>query len=234
MILLSNSLPKTGSTLIANYQEDILKKIEIRNGQAIIKTNYGGRYIDYPTKKRLLNLLALDLAKGSFIIKCHWMYSNILNYYCALPNVKMTYSYRDPRDIILSMIDHGNRTRAGKDLSGAFKDCYNVIELIPNTINLMEQLKVWKSKKKIYVIKYEDFMCNPYSVLKDMLGYLNWNLNDDTLKELILEKEQLKTKSHNFNKGTTQRWREEMTPEEQEACLKAFQPYLEWLNYDLY
>ena len=61
MILLSNSIAKTGSTLLANYQDDILKKLDVRSGQSKVWTSYKGRYIDIPNKTRLLKLLIWNI-----------------------------------------------------------------------------------------------------------------------------------------------------------------------------
>lgn len=233
MILLSNSIAKTGSTLLANYQDDILKKLDVRSGQSKVWTSYKGRYIDIPNKTRLLKLLIWNQLYGSFVIKCHWSNQKTLNLFCKLSNVKMTMTYRDPRDMILSMIDHGGRRRKGSDASGAFADCVSVVDVIPRTVKLMERLKEWQTKGHINFIRYEDLMTDPFKVLKNMILFLNWELSDHNLIEIINFRESTKMKSHNFNKGTTERWKKEMTQLEKDACLKAFKPYLEWLKYDL-
>ncbi|MCF1190808.1 sulfotransferase domain-containing protein [Mangrovimonas sp. AS39] len=233
MIILSNSIPKTGSTLLANYQEDILNKSSKKSGQHKIISNYGGRYIEHPTKKDLINFFLIDLLHGSFVIKCHWNYDKLMDIYCHLPNVKITMTYRDPRDMILSMIDHGERTRQGKDSSGAFADCYTVNDMIPRTVQFMENLKVWNKKSGVHLIRYEDLVSQPFDVLKRMNLFFNLALDEGVLKGIIDFRNDIKSESHNFNKGTTERWRTEMNKEEKEACLNSFEQYLRWLNYDL-
>ena len=231
MIILSNSIPKSGSTLLANYQQDMLSRSKVRSGQATLKSDYKVRFIKTPTKSILLNLFRINLLNGSIVVKCHWAFSKILNFYCRFLDVRMTMTYRDPRDMILSMIDHGNRTRNGKDPSGAFADCNNIIDLIPLTVKLMEQLQTWQSKEYIHCIKYEDLMTDQFNVLKEMNTLFRWNLGDDSLREIIELREKSKNTSHNFNKGTTERWKKEMNEVEKSACLEAFKPYLNRLNY---
>lgn len=233
MILLSNSIPKTGSTLIANYQEDILSKLDLKSGQKKLKSKYKGRYIESPKGTILIDLLGIDLSAGSVLVKCHWNQNKFLNAFCFMPNVKMTLSYRDPRDIILSLIDHGNRTRAKNDISGAFADCFNILQLIPRVLDYMERLKYWETKNYVHLIKYENLMSDPLNVLKEMIAFLNWNLKDEVLTGLIDNRENNKQKSHNFNKGITERWRNEMSQIEKEECLKVFRPFLERFKYDL-
>ena len=233
MIILSNSIPKTGSTHLANLQEDILNHSKVINGQETLRTNYKGRYIDGPSIKVLFDLFKINLLKGSMVVKCHWSFSRPLDLFCRLSNTKMTMTYRDPRDMILSMIDHGNRTRDGKYSSGAFSDCNNIIQLIPRTVKMMESFQIWQSRSYIHCIKYEELMSDKYNVLKEMIAFFQWDFKDNELKKIIESHEKSKKSSHNFNKGTTERWREEMNQNEKDACLKAFKPYLVGLDYSL-
>jgi hypothetical protein len=43
MINLSNSIPKSGSTHLANLQEDILSHCNVKNGQEALREYYKGR-----------------------------------------------------------------------------------------------------------------------------------------------------------------------------------------------
>ena len=233
MIILSNALPKTASTLLASYQQRIITASKMRNGQEVLNSQFSGRYISHPSQQVLFNLFWINLTDGSFVVKCHWRPSRSLALYCRLPGVRMTMAYRDPRDIILSMIDHGRRTRNSKNPSGAFHECFDVIELIPQTLQLMKQLQAWQSQKYVHCVRYEDMMSNPLKVLKEMVAFFGWQIDDVVLQEIIESFERTKKTSHNFNKGTTERWRVEMTQREQDACLNAFKPHLSRLSYDL-
>ena len=145
----------------------------------------------------------------------------------------MTISYRDPRDMILSMIDHGERSRKSRDGTGAFFECIDVINLIPKQVVLMKRLDLFLTKPYVQGIKYEDMMMNPLKVLKEMSLFLNFEVDELVLDEIISNRNNMKTKSHNFNKGTTERWREEMSQNEKQKCLEAFKPYLIKHNYAL-
>ena len=72
---------------------------------------------------------------------------------------------------------------------------------------------------------------NPLKVLKEMNLFLNLEVDEIVLNEIISNRNNMKTKSHNFNKGTTERWREEMSQNEKQKCLEAFKPYLEKHNF---
>mgnify|MGYP006283298879 CR=1 FL=1 len=233
MIILSNSIPKSASTLMANYQEDILKCLNKKNGQLVLKDKFQGRYINYPNRKILLKLLAINLMHGTIVIKCHWPYLKFLDRFCLVTNTKMTINYRDPRDMILSMIDHGEKSRKMGDGTGAFSECFNVIDLIPRQVELMKRLELFLNKPYVHGIKYENMILNPRKVLKEMNQFLNIELDDLVLNEIISNRNKVKTTSHNFNKGTTERWKEEMSQNEKQKCLEAFKPFLEKYNYEL-
>jgi hypothetical protein len=233
MIILSNSIPKTGSTLLANYQEDILGVSKVKSGQAALRSSFNGRFIENPLIHLLFNLSRIESKHGSVVVKCHWRPSLYLDLYCRFQNVRMTMMYRDPRDMILSMIDHGNRSRKSKDPSGGFRDCVDVFQLIPRTVKFMKRQQYFESKDYVHNVKYEDMMSDPLTVLQKMVAFLEWKVKDESLKEIIELRDKSKKTSWNFNKGTTQRWKDEMNQEEKDACLEAFEPHLRRLNYSL-
>jgi hypothetical protein len=53
----------------------------------------------------------------------------------------------------------------------------------------------------------------------------------ETLVEIYQRHEQKKATAHNFNKGTTECWRSEMSPEDQQLCREAFGPDLSEMGY---
>lgn len=233
MIILSNSIPKTGSTLLANFQEDILKSLKKRNGQESLRAKYMGRYISGPSGSVLWNLARINIQYGSLVVKCHWVPSAKLDLFCRSFNVRMTMSYRDPRDMMLSMIDHGRRTREGKDPSGAFADCKNIIDLIPKTLKMLDNFNVWKSKKHVHCVKYETLMTDKHKTLKEMVSFLGLKVEDSIIDRIIKERDKNKHTSWNFNKGTTERWKTELNDLEKEACKTAFKQHLIKLGYEL-
>ena len=48
-------------------------------------------------------------------------------------------------------------------------------------------------------------MMNPLKVLKEMNLFLNLEVDEIVLNEIISNRNNMKTKSYNFNKGTTER-----------------------------
>ena len=234
MIIISNSIVKTGSTHLINVQQEILGLQNAKNGQSKLLEKYEGRFIHYFSPKVLLNIRYIDKHYGSIIVKCHKPKNLLLDYYFKFSNTKMTITYRDPRDVILSMIDHGNRTRNTGNTSGPFAHCYDVIDLIPRVQKMFKSLEFWKSKEYVFPIKYEEFMRDKISVLGEMSEFLQWSVQEEMLNKIIAHHDNQKFQTRNYNVGSTQRWRLEMTDKEKDACLEAFRPYLMRLGYSLY
>jgi len=143
----------------------------------------------------------------------------------------MTMAYRDPRDIILSMIDSD---KSKNESAGNLKNIIikGVEDLLPRLNRMMKNFMKWRSKKYVQCIRYEDLMNDRVNVLKKMLKFLNWEIKESELAKVILFREETKYTSWNFNKGTTERWKNEMNDSEKGACRKALGLYLKELNYE--
>ncbi|MGK7935084.1 MAG: hypothetical protein AB4206_04675 [Xenococcaceae cyanobacterium] len=79
---------------------------------------------------------------------------------------KATFCYRDPRDIILSAIDHGERTRKGLDSSNACKNMLTIKDSILIVKSWTSNWYKWKEFGKVFFIKYEYLMKNKLAYLQ--------------------------------------------------------------------
>lgn len=233
MIILSNALPKTGSTYIVSLQEDFLNASGIASGQNALRSAFCGRYLSWPTARVILRLLALNALHGSVVVKCHWPAMHRLRMLRRLNVARITLSYRDPRDMILSMIDHGKRSRAGKDPRNAFIRCESVLQVVPLVERKMEELMRWRQVPGVHLIRYEALMTDADAVISEMLDYLRWPLSAEQRAQVLVEQEMRRSTSWNFNTGAIDRWRREMTDEEKEQTTRQFSRYLKPLGYKL-
>jgi len=238
MIVISNAVSKSGSTLMVTYQEELLKAANIRSGQSALRASIGGRFLGRSehTTGNLLKLTKIHMLKGTLVLKCHWPPTLKMRLFCRIFRIRMTMTYRDPRDIVLSMIDHGRKSRSGESptRTRAFSQFHNIDDALPRVQSRMDEFLTWRKLPYVHAIRYEELMSDPFNKLKDMIAFLGWSIEDQVLQELIDHQEKNKQSSMNFNKGTTERWRTEMSQEEQDKCLEAFEPYLRELSYELY
>jgi ribosomal protein L37AE/L43A len=225
-------MPKSGSTLLANYQETLLRQSGVQHGQEQLRAAFDGRYIDRPTLSTLSRLIWMSRRCGDVVVKNHWTLTTSLKSLVRFGLAKVTMTYRDPRDIILSSIDHGRRSREAGMTSGGFVEYRTVQDAIPLVQALTETFDRWNATRLIHAVRYEDLISNPCAVIVNMIDFLNWDICEldvlATVEKLSTNREQ----SLNFNKGTTQRWRTEMSESEQRETTQAFEPFLERMGYE--
>lgn len=233
MIIISNSIVKTGSTLLVGYQADLIRDCGEGGGQSQLRSLFNGRFIQKPSIGTLLKLAKCEKLHGTCVVKCHWRPGLVLDWFCRANPVKMTVAYRDPRDIILSMIDHGKRTRARPDSDGPFSDCYTVESLVPRVVKLMEQVKHWERRSFVKLVRYENMMADPVGEVMGVARFLDFGASEEVVKKIVDERERRKATSRNFNKGIVNRWREEMSQDQKDLCREAFGEFLDHSNYDV-
>ena len=146
----------------------------------------------------------------------------------------MTMAYRDPRDIILSMIDHGKRSREGRDGTKAFSGCVDVAGSIKGVQRMMINLTKWESKSWVHTIRYEDLLNKQLETIGQMINFLGWNVDEAEVVSIAQARSSKKKESWNFNKGTTERWRDEMFYVEKDTCRESFDPFVRKFGYPLW
>lgn len=231
MIVISSSMPKSGSTLVCNYQEDMLDVAGIRSGQAYLREAFDGRYVhlDLPA---IIRLVWISLRYGTTVVKTHYQPNVWIRLLIRLGLAKVTYCYRDPRDVILSAIDHGQRSRNGLNLSSMFASWRDVEQSIPLVAKFLRACCAWDDFGQVLFIRYERLMQDKLGELKAIASFLEWDLSEQALGDIVEKHERLKHQAHNFNKGTIQRYQTEMTDSEIEACNEAFYDFLVRFNYE--
>lgn len=235
MIIISSSIPKSGSTLVWQYQRDMIKLACRRSGQSqLLKHSSYGGFINTFNFKVIATLLYLNFRFGDIVVKTHSKPTFLIKILIISGLAKATFCYRDPRDVILSAIDHGARTRKGLELSDAFRDFYNVIDAIPIVKNWLENWYRWRQIRKVLFIRYESLMENKLRCLAELSAYFGFQLNKEDLNTLYekYEKDKISGKA-NFNKGTIQRYKVEMSSEELGLCSKIFQNEILNMRYEL-
>jgi len=231
-IFLSNALPKTASTLIANYQESLLKMTNNKLGQEQLRAEFNGRFISFPTQEVLENLVFISNFYGDIVVKCHWSINQLIIDLLLSGELKVTFSYRDPRDIVLSAIDHGKRSRKGLDPSLSFADCQNIDDTAPKILKMLDTFNMWETLPNVHFISYENLMTNPFYEIKKMINFFEWKIPTKNILQLIKKQEDNKHQSHNFNKGIIGRWKEEMSEDDKKATTELFYPFLKKMGYE--
>lgn len=232
MIVFSNAVPKSASTLVANQQCGLLNLTGLKSGQDALIHQMGGRYIEVPSASVMARLVYVSALYGDCVVKCHWGRDRCVSAMLRSGIARMTLCYRDPRDIVLSAMDHGRRSRQGKDPAKAFAALHSLEDAIEFTRRVISQFEFWFDHPGVHLIRYEDLMRDQASEIREMCDFLRWPVHVEAIDNAV-QQEALKRKSSwNFNKGTTFRYREEMTVEQISVCNNVFAGFIARLGYD--
>ena len=234
MIVISSSMGKSGSTFLCNLQEDMLRCACIRSGQSILRQTFSGRFIKTFSLGTIQKLLFINARYGNVVIKTHSPPTNYLRLLINLNFARTTYSYRDVRDVILSALDHGERNRQAGNTSGVYADIHRIEDAIDKVgMGSIREMYKWKTFGKVHFVRYENLMHSRLVELEKINDFLGWNIPRKKLMSIIEKHEKIKTQSLNFNKGTTERYKTEMTESEKLMCNHYFHNFLVEMNYEL-
>jgi hypothetical protein len=201
------------------YQKSLIAEDSSHNGlEAWQQYNNGSIFIPSVEDRHIEVLLSIERTFGSFVIKMHRPPEDATKRLVREFNAKVTVCFRDPRDIVLSAIDHGVRTRRGEDPSGAFGDIHSV-EDGAKAFKLWSKIYYgWKEFGEALIIRYEDLMRDGLSSLRQLVDFLGLAISEEVIREIRDEHERKKTSAWNFNKGTSERWRSEMSLQQLATC----------------
>lgn len=243
MLVLSVGMQKSGSAYFYNVINELI--IESNGADARhVKTvyrldstmkwhnnNIGGLHFF-----RLIRLWIISLREGVFVVKTHSspsLSARILN---KLGLIKIIYCYRDPRDALLSAVDHGRKILASGD-DHTFSEMVN----FDNALNIVKGwADIWRQYANMHgvlMIKYEEMMEKPVEHARLIEGFLDLSVSEERREEIIWKfskdnpgREQ--TGLH-FNKAEIYRYKTEMTAEEVKKCKAVLGGYIEGMSYDI-
>jgi len=247
MIILSAGMQKAGSGWYFNLTNDLLIQagyddIRILRG----KFKLGDFLKDFNcnmgdmTLAKCLRLFVPHLFGHTFVVKTHGGPSfRILHVLCFLQAVKITYIFRDPRDIALSAFEHGEKIRgSGQEHTfGKLKNLPESIEFVRSLLPIWDNwVKLQKRlPNKVLMARYEDLVADPIKEMNRLANFIGIHIDRAALTALIKKysggKPGESLKGLHFNKGSIGRFRDVMGNKELELCRKYFGPYLERMGY---
>jgi len=243
MLILSAGMPKSGSAYLYNILNALLveagnadaRKIKAkRNLEDLMK--WHNNYIGELSLKKIIRLWLISIQDGSFAVKTHQgpkLSTKALN---KLGLLRIVYCYRDPRDVLLSAVDHGKRILE----DGGHHTFAKMVDFDKASKKVKSWLGVWKRYNNmtgVLMVKYEDMMEKPIENTKEIVEFLNISVTDKKLEEVIWKfsrdnPDGDRTGMH-FNKAKTYRYKTEITEAQRTKCQEAFGDYLEAMGYEI-
>ncbi|MBI5100158.1 MAG: sulfotransferase domain-containing protein [Nitrospirae bacterium] len=224
MVLISGGMPKSGSAYIFNLLNDLFilsgdsDVRQIKRKYKLDKTlrDYNCN-IGKLTPLKLLLLILLSKREGPFVVKTHIQPTKFVETLIKLDFIKAIYIYRDPRDALLSAVDHGKRIlQKGENHTFAgMVDFENAFEAVQDWIKVWEK---WNGCRGVYLLRYENLVNNPVEQMKLIANYLNYKVSSDHINTMLKKYnknnlDEFKESYLHFNKGVSNRYRQDMSDE---------------------
>ena len=233
MIIINCGMPKSGTTLLMEYQKDLIRHLKPQNGLEKFKSHFPTEYFPNADHETVGLLSKISDQYGDFIIKTHSKPSSWIRNLVANHKAKISFSFRDPRDIMLSAIDHGERSRQGIDPSHAFAKVCTSRDAIPLAKSSIKLYYAWRRYGQALFVKYENLVLNKIQYLKNLASYFGYRIEEKKLYTIFQKHEHLKEQAWNFNKGAINRWETEMSKEEAAFYTSLFKKDLVTMGYSL-
>ena len=231
MILISNSIPKSGSSYRFRCEKALLSMPSKKNGQNQIEELIKWAYVEKFTLKITLQLLYVNFFYGSFVIKTHSKPTFLIKMLCKFKIARASFSFRHPLDIMLSILDHYERSKNGIDQTRAFIDHSSYPITASKVKKYFDNYRIWSSIDHVILIRFEELIEDLEKYLLKLNQQLNLKLTPEAISELVDDMESKKSKMWNFNKGKTKRFLTDMTSEEIMLYTDIFKKELSELNY---
>ena len=236
-------MQKSGSAYIYNIINDLLVASGSQDARAV-KDKYGlsklmqwhNNNVGYLSRKVLFKLLKVSFKEKDFVVKTHSGPTALVDVLLQLRLVKIVYIYRDPRDVILSAMDHGERIRKeGK---------HHTFAKMVNFEMALDELKKWiaifksyKARKKVLSIRYEDLMLGREKTVDRVCKYLKIKLSDQQIQDILFtydkENPDANMKGLHFNKAKVNRFKTEMPEDRQAHFQRKWSQELKSMGYEV-
>ncbi len=240
MFVLSAGMPKSGSTLFSFYQREIIGRCfglkgQIALEQSIVESKIPGlgHFVDPVDSVELLeSLFNISESCGPFVAKTHAGPSPIIAKFVASHDVRITYIHRDPRDVILSAIDHGRRPHKNITANAFFRQFDTIEHSIPLVRQFCKTGIQWIESGLCSIFTYRDLLTDPKGLLKRFTKLLACEIDDAFYDGIVsaYTENQVKGKRQ-FNTGKILRFSSEMTDEEIDLCTRELDTEILRLGY---
>ena len=226
MIIVSAGMQKSGSAYFYNILNDLLIASNYQDAR-LIKEKYKlddvmqwhNNNVGDLDNKLLYRLLKISYREKRFAIKTHSGPTKLLKRLLYFKQAKTIYIYRDPRDVLLSVFDHGKKIISlGQNHTFA-----QMMEFDIAFKNVKNWTKIWKNYSEmnsVLSIKYEDLLAQPVEIIHKVSSYLNLKVSDQKIQEILLKfdknNENAVMTGLHFNKGIAKRYETELTEEQKQ------------------
>ena len=241
MIILSIGMPRAGSGWYYNLTNDLMlssraqdprlirQRYHLQNVLTEVNCNIGAL-----TPRRMLAVLLPSLLGNTFVIKAHAGPTPIALALVRLGLIRPTYIYRDPRDALLSAMENGRRALE-QGRTNAFTPLVDFDVALDFMLSSVRVWEGWMNCDRALHARYEDLLTDYDAQVEHLLAFLRLDRSNPGIQQVIdryrPEKAQPDQKGIHFSQGKIGRFRQKMSPDQQQVLTQALQPYLSRMGY---
>lgn len=220
-LIMSYGMPKSAST----FAWMLLKAVARNSGGTVVTLSAAAKG-NNSKEDYVLDLegdradrIAQEVGARCVVIKTHSGVRKFTGYRKRFANSFVFVQHRDPREIALSLIDHGARAR--KLGIPDFAQCVDFESTYPFIDDAMQCLRGWIRRPNSIAISYDDLCFETDQVIRRICAHLGTNADADRVLAAFSDKSQI----IQFNKGVKARWKDEMPPAASDAFLRRYRQY---------
>jgi Sulfotransferase domain len=246
VIVLSAGMQKSGTGWFFNLTNGLvaasggddtreLRTTSRRLGEVIQPHNCA---IGPPTARKLAVLLGPHLRGRRFTVKTHGRPGTAVRALMTARALQATYQYRDLRDVVVSVLDHGSKVKDFRpgDRMVAVKTvddaCRYVAELFP-------VWQAWTAIPGVFTVSYEALRAEPAAELRRLVDHLGLTVDEAAIAG-VLERHppgdgsaDWESDGLHFNKGQVGRFAEVLSRDDLDRCNVVLGDQLVAMGYEL-
>jgi hypothetical protein len=192
-----------------------------------------------PLRAYKLAWLGLPHMMGqTFVVKTHEPPSPTARILIKLGQIRPTYIYRDPRDVAVSLFEHGERLRRGSRRSNTqFDQLATLEQAIAFTGRLLPIWRAWIKLDRCLLVRFEQFTDDMRGEAQRLSQFLGLELEPEEINQIVgsldprANAQDKMTGPLHMNVGQGGRWKARMTEGQKELSQRLFGPYLELMGY---
>lgn len=223
-IYISYGITKSAST----FAWQLIKRIALAGGLPVATlsrkskgTNSPHDYIEIVTNERVRSI-RLDVGDAPVVVKTHGPPSPVVARMVAEGGARVFASYRDPRDIALSLLDHAARSRQMgiKD----FAEFHKLPDTIASIGSRIRRLEEWVQSCSPILVPYDEICFETPATVHRIADALGVSVDDEAIAaEFANAKEEI----GQFNVGIPRRFAREMSEQDSKMFLERFRSFYE-------
>jgi len=222
----------TNDLMLANGAQDarqIRQRYHLQGILTEVNCNIGAL-----TPRRISMVMIPSVLGNTFVIKAHAVLTPYGRFIIRRGLIHPSYIYRDPRDALLSVMENGQRAlqRGQPNAFSPFAEFEAALNFMLGYLHVWDS---WMDCRQALLVRYEDLLLNYELEIERLLKFLDLMGDRPSVQAVIEkyrpEKAQPDQKGIHFSHGKIGRFRQKMTPEQQQVMADQMGAYLTRMGY---